>query len=480
MVRLRYGNQKPTFESIGKYAYTDGDDAIDLFRQYGATFYPSQEYEFSLMLARDKNDEPATLSLAISKPRQNGKSYAARWYAIWAAVIEGKKVLYTAHHGATVRKMFKEMLQIIKNNKDLRKELVPGKKGIYSAAGLEGFYFSNGGCIEFATRTASGGRGGTYDVIIIDEAQEYNEAQQEALKPSTIASESGEPQMIYLGTPPGPDCHGTIFKGFHDKAHAGHKGVWWLEWSVESVPDLNDTETMLELAYATNPAMGYRIRERVMLDAILSATDPAGFAREYLGYWSKLAAIVTALNLERWKACATADPPEDGIVSFGVKFSLDGKSASLAACLKPAEGLAHIEVVKLRSTARGVTWIVNSLKSRQDEIAQVMIDGQVKAELLERRLREAGFKQKQIKICSAKELTSACSLLEDSVSEGTVTHYNQVGLNKSVEMSSKRIVGKSGGWAFDGTNPIPIESCAIALYGATTTKRKPKKKRRLL
>mgnify|MGYP006967400596 FL=1 len=63
--------------------------------------------------------------------------------------------------------------------------------------------------------------------------------------------------------------------------------MWWMEWSVEDIPDLTDRMHALELAYRTNPALGYRIREDVMLDAIDSyVMKPDSFAREYLGRWN--------------------------------------------------------------------------------------------------------------------------------------------------------------------------------------------------
>jgi len=179
MVHPRYGSQTPTFEVTGKYAYSDGRYAVDLFRGYGATFFPCQEHELELFLARDENGDFATLTICISKPRQNGKSYGARWYAVWAAVIEGKKVLFSAHHGRTVRKMFKAIREIVEGNPDIAKELKPKGQGVYKAAGSEGIYFANGGMIEFQTRTSSGARGETYDIIIVDEAQELTQGQVE-------------------------------------------------------------------------------------------------------------------------------------------------------------------------------------------------------------------------------------------------------------------------------------------------------------
>lgn len=64
--------------------------------------------------------------------------------------------------------------------------------------------------MEFRTRTSSGGLGEGYDVLIIDEAQEYTEAQETSLK--YIVSDSESPQTIMLGTPPTAVSAGTVLQ----------------------------------------------------------------------------------------------------------------------------------------------------------------------------------------------------------------------------------------------------------------------------
>ena len=71
---MRHGRQEPTFEKIGTYAYSDGEAVAEMFiEDGGATFYPAQEYELVIMLARNEDGSPAALTIGISKPRQNGK-----------------------------------------------------------------------------------------------------------------------------------------------------------------------------------------------------------------------------------------------------------------------------------------------------------------------------------------------------------------------------------------------------------------------
>ena len=91
---MKTGRQTPTFEKIGDYAYSYGAEVADMFAEDGgATFYPAQLHELELMLARNADGSPAATTIGLTKPRQNGKSYTARYYAIYMAVFEHRDVL---------------------------------------------------------------------------------------------------------------------------------------------------------------------------------------------------------------------------------------------------------------------------------------------------------------------------------------------------------------------------------------------------
>lgn len=486
MGRPRLGCQEPTFELVGDYAYSDGRHAVEMFRGYRATFYPCQEHEMELFLARDASGSYATLTIGISKPRQNGKSYGARYYAIWAACIEGKKVLFSAHHGKTVRKMFKAICDIVKGNPDIHRELMPNGQGIYKAAGSEGIYFANGGMIEFQTRTTSGARGETYDIIIVDEAQELTQGQLDAMKPTTLASDSGDPQMIYLGTPPGPDCPGTVFRKMRDKAHAGGEGTWWLEWSVDEPVDTADFDACLEAAYRTNPAMGYRIRERVMADAIRTATDVAGFNREYLNWWSKQH-VACVIDEGDWSECALGDEPKLDMSKapcFAVKFSLDGTRASIAAAAKMDDGRVYVEVPSgcNASCAGGIRWVEDFAASVAGGAGKVVIDGKAHADDLYRRLRGKKVPKSCLDMPMSSWVADACSSFVTAIDEGTIAHAGQQAVAYAVDNTTKRKIGNGGGFGFEAAtedaDETLLEAMALAYQAAMTNKRNPKKKAR--
>jgi hypothetical protein len=491
---LRKGNQHPTFSTVGDWFVSRGEIAASMFSEYGVRFYESQEYELKVFLARKEDGSFAAKTICISKPRQNGKSFAARFYAIWMAAIEGKRVLFSAHHGKTVRKMFKEIRNFIENTPDFYEMLRP-KNGIYAAAGTEGIYFADyydddgvfhpGGLIEFQTRTNSSARGETYQVIIVDEAQELTAEQLEAIKPTTIAADDAskvdsDPQMIYLGTPPNDKCVGTEFRRWHDEAHEDiQSSIWWMEWSVEELPETTDRAELMELVYETNPAMGYRIKESTMID-VMDTMSAEGFARECLGWWSKTYSVVkTVIRAEDWNACKVDNPKAEGLLSYGVKFSADGMIGTLAACYRPKDDSPFVYVVASRDMADGLTWFVDNLIERKDKAACVIIDGKSNAENLKNKLIAAGFSKKAVHCLGTQEAITANSMLVNAVKEHELRHYGQKQLDDSATKCAKRDIGKGGGFGFDSVENAEaslIESCAAALFGAMTTKRKPGRK----
>ena len=92
----RTGRQRPTFEIVGDYDFSFGEAAVEAFEEEaGATFDDAQKYEIELFLARKRHGNQvlfAALTIGIAKPRQNGKSYSARWYAVDMA-LAGMRVL---------------------------------------------------------------------------------------------------------------------------------------------------------------------------------------------------------------------------------------------------------------------------------------------------------------------------------------------------------------------------------------------------
>ena len=79
---------------------------------------------------------------------------------------------------------------------------------------------------------------------------------------------------------------------------------------------------------------------------------------------------------------------------------------------------------------------------------------------------------------SARDVVAAAGLLVNSVNEGRLTWYRpQQALRESAVSAVKRPL--SGGFAFGGEDSLPVEACALALWGAKTSRRDPTRKMRI-
>lgn len=475
----RTGNQRPTFEVVGDYDFSYGDTVVDAFEsEAGATFDEAQKYEMRLFLARkyaNNKTEFAALTIGISKPRQNGKSYSARWYASNMGLV-GMRVLYSAHHSSTTAKMFKELCNYFENA-DEYPDMAGEVDHISRARGYESIKLDSGGCIDFQTRTNAGGRGGTYDIIIVDEAQELTYDQLEALLP-TMSASGHEPQIIYIGTPPSPSCLGTVFRDMHDKAHSDEPGsTWWLEWAVQasSVDDIDVNDK--DIWYATNPAMGTRIMERTVQNEC-DTMRPDGFARERLGWWSENKVVQDfAIPANKFESLALDVAPTDGRVAYAVKFSPDGSELSLAAA-RLHDGKVYIEQIKRESMALGLSWLAEWIAARKTIGCCCLIDGKSGAQALVDKL--GMMPTNYIITPNASQVIAACTTLVDCVNEGTLEWFRpQADLLDSAITSTRRKIGSTGGWGFGGENPIPISAAALAVWGVFNSKRNPERKQRI-
>lgn len=495
---MRRGNQRPTFERVGQYAYSLSDDVAEMFAEDGgATFYPSQLYELELMLSRNEDGSPAASTIGISKPRQNGKSYSARYYAVYMAVFEHRDVLYSAHHSSTTKKMFMALCDLFESPERFP-DFANDIKSISHARGYEGFYFKDwkdedgnihkGGCIEFATRTNSGARGGTFSVIVIDEAQELTADQQEGMLPTVSASSDAQdaelmPQQIYIGTPPGPTCNGTIFRQMHDSAHeSADPAIWWLEWGIETddiIGHIPNRDKAIEYAYMTNPAMGYRIAEKTVENEF-DTMRLDGFARERLGWWTPVVKheLDYAIDKDVWNACKSNEPKPEGKTAYGIKFSADGSTVALCGAVIPKIGSARISLIDIQPTGRGIRWLADWLNERYKKACCVVIDGRNGVDVLVEQIAPTWRFKGSVIRPSSRDMIAAVSTLTDALNEQTVTwFYQQQALRDSAITAVKRPIG--GGWGFGGESSTAIEACALALWGARNSKRDPTREMRI-
>lgn len=474
------GSQEPRIQIEPSRITSDGGDATLLMSAYGCELDPWQRLVLDCWLGKDENNKYTVTSAGLSLPRQNGKNVCLEAREFFGLVVNGEKILHTAHQVRTSKKSFRRLAAMFTDKK--HPEVADIVKNIRYTNGEECIELDNGGVIEFSARSRQAARGfDGISLVIYDEAQELTDDQVEAIMATLSASATGNRQVIYTGTPPYPGCPGDVFRrrrkvciddpGKHD---------CWHEWSVaaESVAEINIKDT--SLWYMTNPALGIRLSEAFTEEECRTmSTD--GFARERLGWWSPVFddAEDPAINPVAWKACASNELKPEGKTAYGIKFTYDGSEVVLCGAVVPDDGSkARISIIDRKPTGHGTKWLAEWLNERYLKASCVVIDGHNGADVLTDRLVEVWKAKGSVIRPPAKGIVAAASLLVNDINEGNVTWYEpQFMLNDSALSAKKRNIG--GGWGFGGDDPAPIEACALALWGARNSKRNPLRKMRI-
>lgn len=461
------GSQIPSVRICPDYEYTDGDDAIKLLKLARLTPDEWQENVICDWMGMDDGEWTATAG-GLSVPRQNGKTLITIGRIGAGMILYNEWVVYTAHNQKTATETFKELKDLFET-KALKKYV----DVIKEALGREEIRLKSGARCMFVARTRNGGRGFHGDLLVFDEAQELTDAQQASFTPVLAASKN--PQTIYLGTPPDENCVGDVFRNFRKKVTTEEvEDAAWTEFSVSEIGDVNDRKRWAE----ANPALGKRIKEKTVASE-LAQMAPDTFARERLGWWSEyVESIDYAIKRDKWNACASESQRPEGKTAYGIKFSPDGSEVALCGAVCPLDGPARISLIEKKSTGHGIQWLADWLNLRYKTASCVVIDGRNGVELLIDKIKDTWKLKGSIVKPSSKDVIASATQLVNEINEQTVTWYRyQEILDRSATTATKRPI--SGGWGFGGDDSIPIEACALALWGCRTSKRDPSKKMRI-
>ena len=473
------GSQEPRIRIEPERVTTDGADAAELMAAYSCALDPWQRTVLDCWLGKNAAGEYSMATGGLAVPRQNGKNVVLEAREFFGMVVSGERILHTAHQVITAKKSFRRLAAMFTDKR--YPEITDLVQNIRYTNGEEAIELKTGGSVEYATRSRQRARGfDGLSLIILDEAQELTDDQLEAVMATLAASATGTRQLIMTGTPPYPGCPGTVFRRNRETClTAPQPGDAWHEWSVEgeSVDRINlDDRT---LWYMTNPAMGFRLSEDQ------TATErgkmaPDGFARERLGWWSPVLteATVYAIPEDEWDACASEALKPEGKTAYGVKFSADGAEVVLCGAVAPKDGPARVSLIDRRPTGLGTQWLADWLCERYGRASCVVIDGRNGVDVLVEKLAKTWRAKDSVIRATPKTVIAAASTLTNEIAERTVTWYKgQPILRESAVTATRRPL--AGGWAFGGDDPGPVEACALALYGARTSKRDPSRRMKI-
>jgi phage terminase large subunit-like protein len=428
----RIGAQFPTISIILPYTDSAAEDAIESYEESGRDAYEWQVNILEPMMAKTEDDLWTHMKFGYAVPRQNGKNEVVAMRE-FEGLKKGERILHTAHRTTTSKAAFNRLIKIMEESGLVEK--VDFKK--IQAIGQERIELFDGGEISFRTRSSLGGLGESFDLLVIDEAQEYTDDQESALK-YTIAA-SPNPQTIYCGTPPTPHSSGTVFSNLRDQALSGQtEDVGWAEWSVEEQSDVRD----VDLWYQTNPSLGLRITERIIRSEI--GSDEVDFNIQRLGLWLKYNQK-SAISENEWEELKVDKLPKlDGKLFAGIKYGHDGMNVALSIAVKTKDKKIFVESIDCRSIRAGNEWILKFLK--EADIQEVVIDGANGQAILAEEMKEMRLAKPILP--TVKEIIVANSKFEQELFQQTIQHKDQPSLTMIVTNSDKRNIGSSGGFGY--------------------------------
>lgn len=464
----RLGEQTPTQSVVLPYTKTYGQEAVDLYNLTGNTCQEWQALQLYDILSVNDEGLWSHAKYGYSVPRRNGKTEIMLMRELWG-LKNGETIIHTAHRADTSHDMFEKLKRALESDnlqEDEDLEIVGSIKG----KGNEHIEVASGGVIDFRTRTSCGGLGLGADLLVIDEAQEYEDEQESALK--YIITSSKNPQTLMCGTPPTAVSSGTVFTKYREATLQGsNEDSGWAEWSVEHMSDVHDKD----LWYQANPSLGTIFTERSIKNEI--GNDDVDFNIQRLGLWIKYNQK-SAISENDWGRIAVDQLPSlRGKLYVGIKYGRDGTNVAMSIAVKTYTDDIFIQVIDCRPTRNGNRWITDFLK--KSWINGIVIDGQNGQEILKTEIKEKKIKPKPV-LPTVKEVITAFSMFEQALFDETLKHASQPSLDQVATNCEKRAIGSSGGWGYKSLMPemdiVLLESAVLAYWACATSKEKKKQK----
>lgn len=472
----RIGRQEPTQAIVLPYDETHGAEAVEIYEQSGRHAQDWQRLMINNIMAVNADGLWTHQKFGYEVPRQNGKGEILAMRELWG-LVNGENMCHTAHKTSTSHSAFVRLVKLLSDSGYV--ELGRKKKGrtdpakSYKATkqyGLEQIFLTGGGQIVFRTRTEAGGIGESFDLLVIDEAQEYTSTQQSALIYTIAASKN--PQTIFCGTPPTVTSKGDVFIGYRESTLSGASfDSGWAEWSIYQKPaDIMN----VDLWYETNPSLGVILRERTIRSE--DVRNKLDFIIQRLGYWHSYE-LKSEITEAEWQAMKVTRLPElAGKLFCGVKFGADGKNVSLSIAAKTGTKI-FLETIGCKPQANGLDWLV-SFVSKADVYA-VVIDGKGKSEMLSDALKHAKVKAKVI-TPTANEAVTAYAAFRQAVDDMTICHAGQPSVVQAISNCERRMIGNNGAFGFrslkQDIDVSIVESLAFAYWARATMTEKRKQK----
>jgi phage terminase large subunit-like protein len=473
------GDQPPRLMLAPPAASNAASEAIGFYESFGKKLDPWQRLSLRVGLGELGDGSWAAFEVGIIVSRQNGKGLVTECLELAALFLWGcKVVIHSAHKGTTVAKALRSMRELIKNNPDLARRCKPINDSD------EVFELLTGAQLQFVTRTGSGGRGLTGDIVVIDEALKLNDEQKASLVPTLAAIPNA--MLWYTSTVPAfADQHLCTVR---ERVLEGAPRLAWAEWTSDEDARSDDP---LQLAKA-NPALNVRITLDRLHD-LLGILGEALFRTECMGIWPN-SRQGTLLNPVAWRGMVDVRsmraPDSDVVVAFDCAPLLDHGSIGLHAYRE--DGLEHQQLLDYDE---GIDWMVDRAVLYKEVLDPVLfvVDGKSGVMSILDKLAAKGIKRAEdpkklqrgdLLVLELHEMADAVAqYIEGFRKKPTIyRHLDQKALNDAVKNVKPRNIGDGKiayGRRISEVDIGPVIVTTEARYGqqAWLTRRAPTKAR---
>lgn len=473
---MRIDNQNPSFTNV-QYKKTRGNIAVRLYKSTGQQLLSWQQRQIKAIEATNTKGLWKYSTYCIALSRRNGKGEVLAARELDGLLKLGEKICYTAHRTTTSHDAFNRLYTLLKKagyEEHSKKKKEMPEKSFYASKqyGLEHIEISGGGIIDFRTRTNNGGLGEGFDLLIIDEAQEYTSKQESALIYTVSASKNS--QVIMVGTPPTVTSAGDVFVRIRETVLQNRApDTGWAEWSTpEEIPAENLDDPELWRQY--NPSYGKIITERNIRRELTG--DPLDFNIQRLGFWCSFN-VKSEISAADWDALKLTDKPQLMPSRYiGIKYGRDGVNVAVSIAARTEDGRIFVETIDCASVRAGNSWIFEYLHN--PKLQKVAIDGASGQQVLDNEIRDYHFKVTTV-LPKVAEVITANSLFEKSLYSKKICHMGQEPLREVVTNCEKRFIGSQGGFGYKSlveTNDIAIMDSMILAHWLCATTKETKKK----
>lgn len=436
------------------------EDVADLSASFGVILDPWQENVLQAAMGERADGTWAARQVAVSTPRQNGKSQIIVARALAGILLFNEQtIIVSAHQQDTAREVFSRILDLIESHPTLEKRV----DSVMRAVNREYVKFKSGQTIRFKARSAGGGRGFSCDCLLLDESQILGAAAWSAILPTMSARPN--PQAWLLGTPPTEHDDGEVFERLRSLGLEGkEQRIAYLEWSANPDDPIDDPATWA----SANPSYGTRIDHEAIATE-LASMSPEQFKLERLGIWPADAKHVPVVKPDRWLELIGLGPGSSAKPNALAVDMSHTRDISIGAAWICDTDVTHVEQVWAGTDDHlALTWLVERAGRR----IPIVVDSIGPAASL---IPDLKARKCKVRVSTAGDMARACGLFESAVNSGLLSHSGQGNLIDAVANAKKRPIRDAGGWGWDRRDPSmpihPLVAATLALLGATENKR---------